>query len=534
MIPPIFLEIAVLAIGLFLLMYEAFSTDRSKSLIAWLGIAGLSSVLVLSFFIPDFNESAQAAFPYSRFYRADPFAIFFKQLSLVATILVLVMSLEYRSELRKFIFGSDNEAGFAEFYALPVFTCAGLMWMASAIDFVFIFVSLELVTISFYVLVSYTRRNPASLEAGVKYLIPGALSTGFLVYGITWIFGLTGETNLLIIADKLRGLQSLNTPLLFGMVLVLVALGFKIAAVPFQLWVPDVYQGAPTPVTAFLSVGSKAAGFIVLMRVLDAFMAAPVFRVKLIAMLVVLAAATLLYGNLAAMPQNNLKRLLAYSSIAHAGYLLVALASIGAANAAIAVPFYLAGYLLMTLLAFLVMIVVAGRSGGDDIAHFNGLSRRSPFLAFGMLVAMASLAGVPLTVGFLGKFLVFESAMQQRHYVLVAIGAVTVAAGFYYYLKVVRAMYWKDPVDDSRIPVSFVTRLAVIVLSAAIFLFGIYPQPLFNLLKTSKPAAAQPARGDKRGKVNRRFRQPLATETTHKHQRKRAAEHGDGGRLGNR
>jgi NADH-quinone oxidoreductase subunit N len=492
MIPPIYLEIAVLAIGLFLLMYEAFANDKNKSLIAWLAITGLSSVLLFSFFIPGFGESAQsaqAALPYSRFYRTDLLALFFKQIALGTTIVILVMSMEYKNVLRKFIFGAEAESGVAEFYALPVFACAGLMWMASAIDFVFIFVSLELVTISFYVLVSYTRRNPASLEAGVKYLILGALSTGFLVYGITWIFGMTGETNLLVIGSQIRELKELNVPLLFGMVLVLVGLGFKIAAVPFQLWVPDVYQGAPTPVTAFLSVGSKAAGFIVLMRVLDAFMAAPVYRVKLIALFTILAAATLIYGNLASMPQNNLKRLLAYSSIAHAGYLLVAVASIGALNAAMAIPFYLAGYLLMTLLAFMVMTVVTSHTGGDDIANFNGLARRSPFLAFGMLVAMASLAGVPLTVGFLGKFLVFESAMQQHQYLLVGIGAVTVAAGFYYYLKVVRAMYWKEPASEIRIRVSPVTGLAIFVLSTAIFVLGVYPQPVFKMLKPVEKVA---------------------------------------------
>jgi len=288
--------------------------------------------------------------------------------------------------------------------------------------------------------------------------------------------------------DKLPGLTTLNLPsqnipLLFGMSLVLIALGFKIAAAPFQLWVPDVYQGAPTPVTAFLSVGSKAAGFIVLLRVLHAFMAAPVLHAKLTTLFVILAAATLIYGNLAAMPQENLKRLLAFSSIGHAGYLLVAIASIGALNAAMAIPFYLAGYLLMTLLAFLVMTVVSSHTGGDDIADFNGLARRSPLLAFGMLVAMASLAGVPLTAGFLGKFFVFESAMQQHQYLLVGIGAVTVAAGFYYYLKVVRAMYWKEPTNESRIPMSPVTGLTIIILSAAIFLFGVYPQPVFSMLK---------------------------------------------------
>src|SRR5436309_9789015 len=196
------------------------------------------------------------------------------------------------------------------------------MYMSSAIDFVMIFVSLELVTISFYVLVSFTRRNPATLEAGVKYLILSALSTGFLVYGITWIFGVTGETNLVRIAAALAIPTVETGPALFGMVLVLVALGFKIAAVPFQMWVPDVYQGAPTPVTAFLSVGSKAAGFVVLLRVLQPFFMLPNMQ----RLVVLIALPTVVYGNLAALPQNNLKRLLGYSSIAHAGYLLIGVA----------------------------------------------------------------------------------------------------------------------------------------------------------------------------------------------------------------
>ena len=479
MISPIYLETAVLVLGLFLLMVESFSNNKSKTPIARMAIAGLSAVFVLTFFVNGHYLGAGAI----RFYQADSLAIFFKQIALATTILVLVLSLEYKTILRRFIFGAQNEAGTGEFYALPVFTCAGLMWMASAIDFIFIFVALELVTISFYILVSYTRRNPASLEAGVKYLILGALSTGFLVYGITWIFGITGQTNLFEIGQFVAKLKTANVPLLFGMVLVLIGLAFKIAAVPFQFWVPDVYQGAPTPVTAFLSVGSKAAGFIVLMRVLETFMLSPFIMGKLIGLFVVLAAATLIYGNLAAMPQENMKRLLGYSSIAHAGYLLIAMACFGTLNARLAIPFYLAGYLLMTLLAFLVLIVVSNHTGGDDIAHFNGLSRRSPFLAFGMLVAMASLAGIPLTVGFLGKFLVFELAMAQQNYLLVGIGAVTVAAGFYYYLKVVRAMYWKESSSETPIPVSRITGLTIFVLCTAIFVLGVYPQPVFNRLQ---------------------------------------------------
>ena len=224
------------------------------------------------------------------------------------------MAIDYAPAIRMGVPGANPHAGLGEFFILPLFTCVGLMWMASAIDFIMIFVSLELVTMSFYVLVSFTRRNPATLEAGVKYLILSALSTGFLVYGITWIFGVTGETNLARISSVLTTHAVDQIPLLFGIALVLVALGFKIAAVPFQIWVPDVYQGAPTPVTAFLSVGSKAAGFVVLLRVLTPFLMLP----QVERLLVVIAALTLIYGNFAALPQSNLKRLLAYSSIGHA------------------------------------------------------------------------------------------------------------------------------------------------------------------------------------------------------------------------
>jgi NADH-quinone oxidoreductase subunit N len=229
-------------------------------------------------------------------------------------------------------------------------------------------------------------------------------------------------------------------------------------------------------------VGSKAAGFVVLVRVAETFLAVPALHDKIAAILSAVAGLTLIYGNLAAMPQNNLKRLLAYSSIAHAGYLLVAVASLDGAGSQAAIAFYLAGYLLMTMLSFLVLVVVANASGGDDIANFNGLGKRSPGLAFAMLVAMLSLAGVPLTIGFFGKFFVFAAAIEQRHYVLAAIGVVTVGAGFYYYLKVVRAMYWLDPAGESAVPVAPLTRFTIIALAALIFFFGIYPGPILHTL----------------------------------------------------
>ena len=472
MIPAPALEIAVLVWGMILLLGEAFAGKSDRRIFAFAGILGLAAVLLASFFLAPAPAAATQGF--WSFYSADALAIFFKRFALVTTILVLVMAIDYTPVLQAGVAGARRQAGLGEFFTLPIFTCAGLMWMASAIDFVMIFVSLELVAISFYVLVSFTRRNPLTLEAGVKYLILSALSTGFLVYGITWIFGLTGETNLSRIGLALTTSNIDRVPILFGFALVLVALGFKIAAVPFQIWVPDVYQGAPTPVTAFLSVGSKAAGFVVLLRVLTPFLILP----EVGRLLVGIAALTLIYGNFAALPQSNLKRLLAYSSIAHAGYLLIGVAALSGTS----VAFYLVAYLLMTLLCFAVLIAV-GNSTGDQIEDYAGLAKRSPFLAFALLIGMVALAGVPFTAGFLGKFFIFDAAIRQHQTLLLVIGVITVGCGFYYYLKVVRAMYWLEPTTAEPLAVSALSRLTMTGLIAAIIILGIYPQPILNALR---------------------------------------------------
>ena len=480
---PLYLEVLVVLLGIVLLIAEAFDGASAKRGIVYAGIAGLIGILAASFFIDP--AAMNAAAPYARFYSADALAIFLKQFALLATIVVLVMSLEYAPTVEANMPSERRGAGLGEFYVLPIFACAGLMWMASAVDFVMIFVSLELVTIAFYILVSYLRRSEASLESGTKYLVLGALSTGFLVYGITWIYGVTGQFNLAAIAEKLPTLDQAAAPaLLFGFGLILIALGFKIAAAPFQFWVPDVYQGAPTPVTAFLSVASKAAGFIVLLRVVQTFLVVPALQEKILPLLAVITGATMIFGNLAALPQSNLKRLLAYSSIGHAGYLLLGVVSIGAPFAGTAIVFYLAAYLLMTLLAFLVMTIVAQASGGDDLADFNGLNQRAPHLAFAMLIAMLSLAGIPLTAGFLGKLFIFECAVEQQHWILVILGVITVAAGFYYYLKVIRAMYWQQPAnpDAPEIEVGPLAKITIALLCALIIWVGVYPGPLLALL----------------------------------------------------
>ena len=467
------LEITVLVLGMVILMVEAFATNIDKRVLAFAAITGLAIVLLATFFVtPGVSPSPTTGF--WSFYTADRLSIFFKQFALVTTIFVLIMMTDYAPVVRSSFPGSTSQAGLGEFFALPIFTCVGLMYLVSAIDFVFIFVSLELVTISFYVLVSFTRRNPITLEAGIKYLVLSALSTAFLVYGIAWIFGVTGQTNLQRITEVLANPGTDRGAALLGMVFILVALGFKIAAVPFQIWVPDVYQGAPTPVTAYLSVGSKAAGFVVLLRVLQPFLALPQMQ----RLIVLIALLTLIYGNLAALPQANLKRLLAYSSIAHAGYLLIGVACFDGR----AVSFYLAAYLLMTLLSFAVLIIVAQQTG-EQISDFDGLAKRSPFLAFAMLIGMVSLAGVPFTAGFLGKFFIFYAALKQHQIALVVVGVITVGCGFYYYLKVIRAMYWQSTAKIDKIPVTGLSRLAISALIIATIWLGIFPQPILDALQ---------------------------------------------------
>ena len=470
-IPAPHLEIDVLVLGMAILILETFAPKIDKKVFAYAGIVGLTLVLIATFFLAP-NPAPQAATSFWNFYTADTLAIFFKRFSLVTTIIVLAMMIDCAPALRKA--DESTSANLGEFFFLPLLTCAGLMYLVSAVDFIFIFVSLELITISFFVLVSFPRRNPIALEAGVKYLILGALSTAFLVYGITWIFGVSGETNLQRVATAFSSGKIDIHAATLGAVLVLVGLGFKIAAVPFQIWVPDVYQGAPTPVTAFLSVASKAAGFVVLLRVLQPFLMLPNMQ----RLVVLIALLTVVYGNLAALPQNNLKRLLGYSSIAHAGYLLIGVACFDGP----AVTFYLTAYLLMTLLSFAILIVVA-QQAGEEISNFNGLAKRAPFLAFAMLVAMASLAGLPFTAGFLGKFLIFFSAVAQEQTALVVVGIATVACGFYYYLKVVRAMYWQPSTSNNAIGLSALTRAIIVLLVIGTILFGVYTQPILNALK---------------------------------------------------
>src|SRR5271170_1100087 len=391
------LELCVIAIGIVLMLADFWMPAERKKFLAYAAIAALGGLLLVS--LGGDGICSQFGTAFSGSFIEDPLALFFKRFFLVAAILVLFLSAEF----------SDRLAGISEYYSLIIFALTGMLFAASANDFVMLFVSIELITITFYVLTSFQRGRVVSLEAGVKYLILGALSSAFLVFGIALVWGTTGKLNfneLALVAMQFEG----NKIFLIGVLFILVGLGFKIAAFPFQIWVPDVYQGAPTPTTAFLAVGSKAAGFVLLLRVL--FTAVPGVTAHWANLLIVISGITILYGNLCAIPQRNLKRLFGYSSIAHAGYLLLGVAALSVSGAA-ALLYYLAGYLFTVVAAFMVIALVLRHLETEDISGLAGLNQRSPLLAATMTLAMMSLAGIPPLAGFFGKFLLLKAVIEQ-------------------------------------------------------------------------------------------------------------------------
>jgi len=473
------LEMAVVGLGLGLLLLDLWTPVEQKRQLGYAAAAALGFVLLFSF--SSLVDPGVTATAFNGMYVQDALALFFKRFFLLAAIIVLVMSVEFADRI---------SVGISEFYALLLFALAGMMFAASANDFSLLFVAVELITVTFYVLTSFQRTRLASLEAGVKYLILGALSSAFLVFGIALVFGTTGTMNFTELAAVTAGFAS-NKVFLLGGLLVLVALGFKIAAFPLQNWAPDVYQGSPAPTTAFLAVGSKAAGFVLLLRVL--FSAVPEITAQWMKLLMVISAVTILYGNLCAIPQRNLKRLLGYSSISNAGYMLLGIAALSHAGQS-AVLYYLAGYLFAVLAAFTVICLVMRHTEDEDISAFAGLNQRSPFLAAAMALAMVSLAGVPPLAGFFGKFLLLEAAVEQgasnhAYYWLVAIAIVSVVISLYYYFGVVRAIYWpKDAADLTPVQISTPVKVALYACVIGILYLGLFPNVALNI--TTRAAAS--------------------------------------------
>jgi NADH-quinone oxidoreductase subunit N len=476
------LELAVVAAGLGLLLLDLWTPAEDKRVLGWLAVVAVGGVLLASFVwvVP---ESRTA---FGGMYVLDSLALYFKRFFLLAALFVLVMSVEFAERL---------DAGGIEFQALTLFALAGMMFAASANDFSMLFVSIELITVSFYVLTAFQRRRRASLEAGVKYLILGALSSAFLVFGIAWVYGASGTLSFTQLSSASGGV--LNSRVLqFGVLFVLVGLGFKMAVVPFQLWAPDVYEGAPTPVTAFLAAGSKAAGVVLLIRVF--YVALPTLGGRWVPLLLVLAGLTILYGALGGLAQRNVKRLIGYSSIANAGYLLLGLATYTASGLS-AVLYYLAGYLFAVMATFLVLVLITRQGEAGGFAALSGLHRRSPLLAATLAVAMVSLAGVPPLAGFFGKLLVIKAALARGaeaagrvgFYALVGVAVLGAVISLYYYLGVIRAVYW--PEDESGaevapIVLSIPARVSLWLCLGVLAWLGTLPESAVNLAETAAHA----------------------------------------------
>jgi NADH-quinone oxidoreductase subunit N len=327
-------------------------------------------------------------------------------------------------------------------------------------------------------------------------MILGAISSAVLLMGMAFVFGLTGTTQLNQIAQKVAGLvaagQLWDSPaLLLGIVLMVAGLGFKIASVPFQMWVPDVYEGAPTPITAYLSVASKAAGFAVILRIFYSAFGDPVISANWAMIFAVLAAISMTLGNVVAIAQTNIKRMLAYSSIAHAGYIMVGLAAVSAAGSTSevsgtsAVLFFLAGYALANLGAFVAIIAISNKTGSDNIADYSGMARRSPVIAFVLAFCLISLIGIPPTVGFMAKFYIFNAAVQQDLLWLVVIAVLNSVISAYYYLRVVKVMYVGEPASNEPVPSSTALRVTLAITSLGVFVLGIYPWLVIRLAETA-------------------------------------------------
>jgi NADH-quinone oxidoreductase subunit N len=455
------LEAAVSGLAILVLLLDLWIGPKAKSVPGCVAVIGLLLILGLSF-LGDTTGWASS----SSMLAQDGLAVFFQRMFLIASIFVLLMAHESADRI---------PMGMAEFHIIVLMALTGMMLAAAANDLVLVFVALELISISFYVLVSFQRSRLHSLEAGVKYLILSALAAAFLVFGIALIFGTANQTNFVLLSRESAALNH-NKVYWLGVLMLLFGLSFKISAFPLQVWAPDVYQGAPTPVTAFLAISSKAAGFVLVLRVL--FVALPKLAVHWDKMLMLAAGVSILYGNLCAIPQRSLKRLLGYSSISNAGYMLLGVAAVNAAGSA-AVLYYLAGYMFTLAAAFLVICVVA--RDNDDIASLAGLSRRSPLLAGTLALVMVSLAGIPPMAGFLGKFFLLQALIERGQtdsasYWLAGVAIVGVVISLYYYFAVIRVMYWaKDPPDLSPIVVPGRVQIPLAVCIVAMVYLGVTP-----------------------------------------------------------
>ncbi|TBO45015.1 NADH-quinone oxidoreductase subunit N [Pedobacter kyonggii] len=401
--------------------------------------------------------------------QTDNFALAFSGICIIGTLLIFLLTQNY------FHAKSDN---IAEYFTLILFALAGMIMMVSYKNMAMLFVGLEIMSVSLYILAGIRKKDFASNEASLKYFLMGAFSTGFLLFGITLIYGATGSFDLDKIQAYLVNSQTISPIFYPGVILMMIGLSFKVGAAPFHFWTPDVYEGAPSLITTFMSTVVKTAGFAAFLR-LFAGALAPLHDFW-VAPLMVIVCLTLFIGNVTALFQRNFKRMLAYSSISHAGYLLFSLIVL-TKNSENNVLVYAAAYTFASIIAFAVLILVKQKMGSDSFESFNGLAKRNPLIALCLTVAMLSLAGIPLTAGFIGKYLMFLNVMTEYKTLLVAFAILNALVGFYYYFRVIVAMWFKDGAEtELSAPVQY--KVVLLVSVAITLILGIYPAIILNLI----------------------------------------------------
>ena len=461
-------ELLLTGLSLVVLLLDAIVPRERQRWLGWFTIGGL--VLTAGALAATSGAHTTAA---RGLLAVDAYGSFFKLVFLASAGLTVLMSGRYLE---------IEDARPGTYYFLVLVATLGMMFMASGIDLITVFIGLETMALAFYILVGFLKPNRRSNEAAVKYFLLGAFSLGLLLYGMSILYGFSGSTALRVIATTLAGHEH-DGRLVVAVILVVAGMGFKIAAVPFHMWAPDVYEGAPTPITAFLSVGSKAASFAMLLRIF--LEGLPSMGDDWRLLFWVLAVVTMTVGNVAALTQGNIKRLLAYSSIAHAGYLLIGIIA-GGVRGVTATLVYLFVYTFMQMGAFAVVILLRRRDViGDELKDLSGLFLRSPAAAMAMLVFMLSLGGIPPTAGFMGKFWLFSAAIEQGYIWLAVIGVLNSAISLYYYLRVVVFMWMKGEAAGSPIVVSPGMAVALIVAVVATLAVGMFPRPLFELADAS-------------------------------------------------
>ena len=465
---------ALLVLGLDLLLKKA------KDNLAYVALAGLAPALGAAVYLL-LQRPGQSLL--SGMVQVDAYSLYFTIIACLASGLVILASMEYMKARTRYR---------GEFYGLLLLATLAMTLMAASTNLIMIYLSIEFMSLTSYVLVGYFRDDPKSSEAGLKYFLFGAVTSSLMLYGMSLMYGATGTTDLAEIAANLAAMYATMPPMrwliLPAILFMLAGFSFKMALVPFHQWSPDAYEGAPTPVATLLSVGPKAMGFSILLRVL--ITAVPLFQFDWVAILMGISLVTMTLGNLTAMRQTNIKRMLAYSSIAQAGYVLVGVLSLGpfgeaSGLAILGVLLYLMAYLFTNAGAFIAVIAFSHVTNSDEIADYAGLVRRAPALAAVMVVFLMSLAGLPPTAGFVGKLLVFGAAVKAGYYYLAIVGVVNSVISVVYYFNVVRQMFFLPPPVEGRLSLPRFPMVAVIICVVLVLLIGLYPQPLIDLASQS-------------------------------------------------